>query len=90
MKSQKAVVSNQQLANELHKQIIRIFRKKKVYSSFKDNILGVVLADMQLISKYNKGMRYLLCVIDRFSKYAWAVPLKYKKELLLLMLFRKF
>ena len=34
---------------------------------------------MQLISKYNKGIRYLLCVIDLFSKYAWVVPLKYKK-----------
>ena len=35
---------------------------------------------MQLISKYNKGIRYLLCVIDLFSKYAWVVPLKYKKR----------
>ena len=34
---------------------------------------------MQLISKYNKGIRYLLCVIDLFSKYAWVVPLKDKK-----------
>ena len=34
---------------------------------------------MQLISKYYKGIRYLLCVIDIFSKYAWVVPLKYKK-----------
>ena len=52
---------------------------KKVYSSFKDNIRGVDLADMQLISKYNKRIRYLLCVIDLFSKYAWVVPLKDKK-----------
>ena len=37
------------------------------------------LADMQLISKYNKGIRFLLCVIDIFSKYAWVVPLKNKK-----------
>ena len=50
-----------------------------MYSSFKNNIWGVDLADMQLISKYNKGIRYLLCVIDLFSKYAWAVPLKDKK-----------
>ena len=40
------------------------FKKRKVYSSFKDNIWGVDLADMQLISKYNKGIRYLLCAID--------------------------
>ena len=34
---------------------------------------------MQLINKYNKGVRFLLCVIDIFSKYAWVVPLKDKK-----------
>ena len=53
--------------------------KKKVYSSFKDNMWDVDLAEMQLISKYNKGIRYLLCVIDVLSKYAWVVPLKDKK-----------
>ena len=72
-------MSNQQLANELHKPIIRKFKKRQVYSSFKDNILGVDLADMQLISKYNKRIRYLLCVIDLFTKYAWVVLLKDKK-----------
>ena len=50
-----------------------------MYSSLKDNSWGVDLADMQLISKYNKGIKYLLCVIDLFSKYAWIVPLKDKK-----------
>ena len=64
------IKENQQLASELHKAIIRKFKKRKVYSSFKDNILGVDLADMQLISKYNKGIRYLLSVLDFFSKYA--------------------
>ena len=34
---------------------------------------------MQLISKYNKGIRYLLCSIDLFSKYAWVIPVKDKK-----------
>ena len=73
-------MSNQQLANEFHKPIIRKFKKGTVYSSFKDNIWGVDLADIQLISKYNKGIRYLLCAINRFSKYAWVVTLKDKKE----------
>ena len=50
-----------------------------MYFSFKNNIWGVDLADMQLISKCNKGVRYLLFVIDLFSKYAFAVPLKDKK-----------
>ena len=51
---------NHQLANELHKAIIRKFQKRKTYSSFKDNIWGVELADIQLLRKYNKGNKYLL------------------------------
>ena len=73
------IKENQQLASELHKPIIRKFKKRKVYSSFNDNIWSVDLADMQLISKYNKGIRYLLCTIDLSSKYAFVVPLKDKK-----------
>ena len=52
---------NIQLADELHKPIIRKFKKRKVYSSFRDNIWGTDLADMQLLSKFNKGFRFLLC-----------------------------
>ena len=72
--------SNYQLANELHKPIIRKFKKRKVYSSFRDNIWGVDLADMQSLSKYKKGIKDLLCAIDLFSKSAWVVPLKDKKR----------
>ena len=72
-------ISNQQFADELHKPIIRRFRRRKVYSSFKDNILGADLTDMQSISKYNKRIRFLLCVTDIFSKHAWVVPLKDEK-----------
>ena len=68
-----------QLAEELHKPIIRKLKKETVYSTFKDNIWGADLADMQLISKFNKGFRFLLCAIDIFSKYAWVIPLKDKK-----------
>ena len=74
------IKENQQLANELHKPIIRKFKKRKVYSSFKDSIWGVDLADMQLISKHNKGIRYLLSAIDFFSKYAFVVLMKDKKR----------
>ena len=70
---------NIKLANEVHEPIIRKFNKRKVYSSFKDNIWGADLADMQLLSKFNKGIKYLLCVVDLFSKYAFVVPLKDKK-----------
>ena len=67
------------LADELHKPGIRKFNKRKVYSQFKDNIWGVDLADTKLLSKQNKGIKYLLCVIDLFSKYTFVVPLKDKK-----------
>ena len=70
---------NEQLAEELHKPIIRNLKKRTVYSGSKDNIWGANLADMQLISKFNKRFRFLLCVIDIFSKYAWVVPLKDEK-----------
>ena len=55
---------NYQLANELHESIIRKFKNKKVFSSSRDNKLGVDLADMESLSKYNKGIKYLLCAID--------------------------
>ena len=73
------VKQNLQLAEELHKPIIRKFRKRTVYSRFKDNIWVADLADMQLISKFNKGFRFLLCFTDIFTKYAWVAPLKGKK-----------
>ena len=73
-------IQNQQLAQELHKPIIKKFEKRTVPSSFKDNICDADLADMQLISKFNKGIRFLLCVIDIYSKYAWIFPLKNKKK----------
>ena len=76
----KLTPQNQQLAEEHHKRIIKKFEKRKVHAAFKDNIWGADLADMQLLSKYNKGIRFLLCVIDIFSKYAWVVPLKDKKS----------
>ena len=55
------------------------FKKRKICSSFKDNVWSGDLADMQLIIKYNKGIWFLLCAIDLFSKYTWVVPIKYKK-----------
>ena len=83
------IKQNQQLAKELHKPIIRRFKKRKAYFPFKDNIWGADLADIQLISKFNKGFRSLLCVIDIFSKFAWVVPLKDKKVESIVNAFKK-
>ena len=84
-----ATAPNYQLANELHRQIIKNFIRRKVYSSFRDNIWGVDLADMQSLSKYNKGIKYLLCAIDLFSKYAWVIPIKDKKGTSIVNAFKK-
>ena len=75
----KSIPQNGQLAEELHKPIIRKFKRREVYSAFKDNIWAADLADMQLISKFNKGFILLLCVTDIYIKYAWVAPLKDKK-----------
>ena len=72
-------LATQQLADKLHKPIIRKLKRRMVYSSFKDNIWGADLSDMQLMSKYSKGIRFLLCFIDLFRKYVWVVPLKDKR-----------
>ena len=77
------------LADELHKSIIRKFNKRKVYSQFKDNIWGVDLADMQSLSRKNKGIKYLLCAIDLYSKYAFVIPLKDKKGISIVNAFNK-
>ena len=63
-------MSNQESAEEFHKPVIKKIEKQKVYLSIKGTIWGADLVDMQLISKLNKGFRFLLCVIDIYSKYA--------------------
>ena len=60
-----------------------------MYSSFRDNIWGVDLADMQSLSKFNKGIKCLLCAIDLFSKYAWVIILKDKKGTSIVNAFQK-
>ena len=85
----KFMPQNKQLAKELDKKIIRKFKKRKVHSTFKDYVSAIDLADTQLISKFNKEFRFLLCVIDIFSKYAWVVPLKDKKGVYIVNAFQK-
>ena len=64
-------------------QLLENLRKKKYthLSPFIDKICGADLADMQWISKFNKGIWLLLCIIDIFSKYAWVIPLKDEKDI---------
>ena len=82
-------ISNKQRAKELNKPVIRTFNKRKVNSPFIDNIWGTDLVDMQLISKFNRGFRLLLYVIDIYSKYALVIPLKDKKGIAITNAFQK-
>ena len=82
-------VLNKELAEELHKLIIKKINKRKVRSSFIDNIWVADLVDMQLISKFNKGIRFLFCVIVIFSKYVWVIPLEDKKGITITNDFKK-
>ena len=77
------------LADERQKPIIKKFEKRKVYSQFKDNIWVVDLADMQSLSRKNKDIKYLLCIIDLYSKYAFVIPLKDKKVINIFTAFDK-
>ena len=80
---------NYQLANGLHRQIIRKFIRRKVYLNFGDNIWGIDLADMQWLSKYDRGIRYLLCAVDLLLNMHGLFLWKKKEELVLLMYLKK-
>ena len=69
---------NKELDENVHKTIIWKF-KKRLLAPIRDNIWRADMADMQLISKCNQKFRFLLCVIDIYSKYAWVILLKHKK-----------
>ena len=66
------------LADELHKPIKRKFPRRSVIVFSKDEIWSADLVDMQAFSSFNKGFKYILTVIDVFSKYAWEFPIKDK------------
>ena len=69
----------QQLAEELHKPITRKFTKRRVFVKGVDEIWAADLVEMGRFSDWNKGFKYLLMVIDVFSKFGWIEPLKDKK-----------
>ena len=83
-------MSDQQLAEEWHELIIKKFKERKVQSLFIDNIQVADLANMRLIIKFNKRIRFLLCVTNVYSSCQWVITLKDKKVLKLPMLFKKF
>ena len=69
----------QHLADELHKPIRRKFKTRRVIANHIDEIWCSDIVEMQKFSRWNAGYRYLLMVLDVFSKYGWIIPLKDKK-----------
>ena len=84
------IIPYQQLLEELDKPIIRKFKKRKVHSSFIDNIGGVDVSDMQLVNQFDKEFRFFQYVIDIYNKYLWVIPLKEKMVLQALMFSNKY
>ena len=82
-------ISIKELDEELNKPIIKKLNKKNVQSPFIENIWSAGLVGMQLMSKFNKGIRFLSCVTDIFSKYTWVIPLKNKKGITITNAFQK-
>ena len=74
----KKYIWKEKLADKLHKPIKRKFPRQFVIVFNKNEIRSVVLVDMQAFSSFNKGFKYILTVIDGFSKYAWEIPIKDK------------
>ena len=66
------------IANELHKTARKNFLKRFVFVRHVDDVWGADLVELQTLSRKNSGYRYILMVIDIFSKYGWSVPLKTK------------
>ena len=77
--SKVGVSVNEQLVEKLHKAVTKKFKRSKVYGRFKDNIWAEDLSEMELFSSKNKNVKYLLCVIDYFTKYMCVTSLKDKK-----------
>ena len=77
--SKVGVSVNEQLAEELHKPVIKNFKRRKFYAIFQEHLWAANLAEVESQSSNNKNGKYLLCVIDVFTKYAWVKTLRDKK-----------
>ena len=80
---------NEQLAKELHKPVVKKFKRRKAYAKFKDNIRAADLAQMESLPSKTKKGKYLLYVTDVFTKYVWVKPLKDKKGKTVLNIFNE-
>ena len=78
-KTESRVSVNEQLAEELHKPVIMKFKGRKVYVRFEDNFCEGDLAELKSLPSKNKNVKYVLCIIDVFTKSVCIKHLKDKK-----------
>jgi hypothetical protein len=78
-----------QYSKELHKPVIRKFQRRVVIANYRDNIWGADIVDFSDYEQFNYGYKYILCVIDVFSKFAWCVPLQDKSSQTVLKAFKE-
>ena len=71
---------NEELAKVLHKRVTKKFKRRKSCARFTDNIWAADLAEIESFSSKSENVKYLFCVIDFFTKYAWVKLLKDKKR----------
>ena len=84
-------ISNKQLPGKLHKPVIKKFNKRKVQSRFIEDIWGADLADMQLYVNLIKDLNFYCALLIFIANYQkWVIPIKDKKALLILILFKTF
>ena len=86
---QGGVPMSEELAEELHKPVRKHFKKRRVFSKHVDDVWAADLVDMQYYSHSNKGYKHILMIIDVFSKYGWAEPLKNKTGIEIIRAFSK-
>ena len=77
------------VSNELHKRIVRKFPRRKVLVFGPNEIWAMDLMDMIAHEKQNSGFKYIYCIIDVFTKFAWIIPLKDKQATTVLNAFKK-
>ena len=74
----RGAIVHEELAQELHKSVVKTFKRRKVFTRVKNNIWEGNLAEMGSLSFKNRDVEFLLCMIDIFTKYGWIKTLKDK------------
>ena len=67
------------IAKEIFSPVVKKFERIKIVPKYKDECWSIDLIDKTSLSRYNKGYKFIFTIIDNYTKYAWAIPLKNKE-----------